>query len=325
MPKARNALISLEATPYYHCISRCVRRSFLCGHDPLTGNSYEHRRQWAEDRLIQLTQVFAIDLCAYAIMSNHSHVVLKVNESDAKSWTEQQVIERWHRLYAGNQLSQRFMAGESLGSAEQRQLSIFVETWRERLYSISWFMRNLNEHIARRANQEDSCTGRFWEGRFKSQALLDEKALAACMVYVDLNPIRAKMADTPETSDHTSVKARINAAEEGQQPNHLLPFVGYPRRDMPEGLPFKLKDYLDLVDWSGKIVRDDKRGAIDHLQPPILERLAIEPKQWKTLAREFEQHFCHFVGSASRLRQTYEQLGYRRHRGISASSALLSA
>ncbi|MFD2232135.1 transposase, partial [Alkalimarinus sediminis] len=209
MPKARKTLISLEDTPYYHCVSRCVRRSFLCGKDKLTGANYEHRRQWVEKRLIILSGVFAIDLCAYAVMSNHTHVVLRVNKSKAESWTNRQVIERWHQLYAGNYLSQRFMARQSLGVAEKKQLDIFVQTWRERLFSISWFMRNLNEHIARQANREDNCTGRFWEGRFKSQALLDDKALAGCMAYVDLNPVRACMADTPETSDHTSVKERI--------------------------------------------------------------------------------------------------------------------
>ncbi len=142
----------------------------------------------------------------------------------------------------------------------------------------------MNEGIARQANAEDECTGRFWEGRFKSQALLDEAALIAAMAYVDLNPVRAKMAKTPETSAHTSVKRRIQQAQSAHSPNHpqqqvkeLLPFVGNPRAAMPKGLPFMLTDYLELVDWSGRIIRERKPGYIDQSMPPILERLNIEP------------------------------------------------
>lgn len=142
---------------------------------------------------------------------------------------------------------------------------------------ISWYMRCLNESIARQANEEDGCTGRFWEGRFKSQALLDEKALAACLAYVDLNPVRAGMAKTPEESDYTSVKERVAKALSNDrkvlQPKHLLPFVGNPRQQMPKGLPFRLKDYLELIDWTGRVLREDKRGAIPAHLPPLLERL----------------------------------------------------
>ncbi|MCO4787320.1 MAG: transposase, partial [Marinomonas atlantica] len=119
------------------------------------------------------------------------------------------------------------------------------------------------------------CTGRFWEGRFKSQALLDEAALMACMAYVDLNPVRAKMANTPETSDYTSIKKRIYSAKQNQQPKTLYPFIGNPRKNQPKGLPFKLEDYLELVDLTGRIVRQHKRGSIDLSFAPILQRLDI--------------------------------------------------
>ncbi len=216
-------------------------------------------------------------------------------------------------------------------AAERRALDVFVESWRTRLTDISWLMRCLNEDVARKANAEDGCTGRFWEGRFKSQALLDEKALAACLAYVDLNPVRAMMADTPEGSDFTSVQERSEAAREAvapnepeQQPARLLPFAGNPRRDMPKGLPFRVTDYLDLVDWTGRQLRADKRGAIDGRLPPILERLQIDPKHWLYMTRQFESHFKGLVGTAIRLKAVCQELGYRRTPNAAACRALLA-
>ncbi|MCX2779300.1 hypothetical protein [Microbulbifer thermotolerans] len=165
--------------------------------------------------------------------------------------------------------------------------------------------------IARQANREDGCTGRFWESRFKSQALLDERALAACMAYVDLNPIRAKMADTPETSDHTSIQRRIWAARDGKQPHQLFPFAGSPREPMPVGLPFQLQDYLELIDWSGHYLREDKRGAINEQVPPILDRLQIDPRHWLYLNRNFESRFKCLVGAAHLVRNACQRLGKR--------------
>ncbi len=214
MPHSRKSQIALEATPYYHCTSRCVRRAFLCGRDEHSGNDYEHRRSWIEQRILQLAEVYALDVCGYAVMSNHYHIVLHINAGKANAWTETEVIERWHQLYSGNFLTQAYLAGKDLYEEQLKVISETATEWRERLMSISWFMRALNEDIARQANAEDNCTGRFWEARFKSQALLDEKALVTCLAYVDLNPIRAQMAEAPETSDFTFVKERVETAKE---------------------------------------------------------------------------------------------------------------
>ncbi|CAA0124760.1 Uncharacterised protein [BD1-7 clade bacterium] len=208
MTRAREQQVSLEATPYYHCVSRCVRRAFLCG------GEYEHRRAWVEEKLIELAGIFCIDIAAYTVMSNHYHVVFFINTAELDGLDNQSVIERWHQLFKGTVLTQRYMREDKMTNAELAQVEKCVAEWRDRLTSISWFMRVMNEPIARQANQEDGCTGRFWEGRFKSQALLDDKALAACMAYVDLNPIRAKIAETPETSEHTSIKQRIDNPKE---------------------------------------------------------------------------------------------------------------
>ncbi len=298
MPTPRRSQISLSDTPYYHCISRCVRRAFLCGIDPYSQKSYEHRRQWVEDRLHFLASLFAIDICAYAVMSNHTHLVLHIDKQQADSWTTEQVLERWHQLHKGTLLTQQYLNKEkrpSMTPAMLEAVERIATVYRTRLHDISWFMRSLNEYIAREANKEDECTGRFWEGRFKSQALLDEAALAACMAYVDLNPIRAKMADTPENSDHTSIKQRIDMAKQGQQPTLLMLFAGNPRAGMPKGLPFELKDYVALVDATGRVMREDKRGYIKH-GSPILTRLLIDDDIWIELTHGFESRFGSAVG-----------------------------
>lgn len=213
MTRARSTLVSLSDTPWYHVVCRCVRRAFLCGDDALTGKNHDHRRAWIVDRVKQLAGVFAIDVAAYAVMSNHYHLVLRVDAARARSWSNEEVLRRWTQLFDGPKLVQTRLSdqAEALDAASLARVDEWAETYRARLMDISWFMRVLNETIARQANAEDKVTGRFWEGRFKSQALLDEQAILTAMAYVDLNPIRAKMAETPEASAHTSVAERMAA------------------------------------------------------------------------------------------------------------------
>lgn len=161
MPTPRKHQISLDATPYYHCTSRCVRRAFLCGLDPFTGKDYEHRRQWVEDRILFLAEVFCIDVCAYAVMSNHHHVVLHINKDEALRLSDLEVCERWHKLFKGTLLTQKFVRGELLDDTQWQAVKAKLDTWRFELANISRFMASLNEPIARMANAEDQCKGRF--------------------------------------------------------------------------------------------------------------------------------------------------------------------
>jgi REP element-mobilizing transposase RayT len=324
MPQARKNQISLIDTPYYHCISRCVRRSFLCGKDKYSGQSFEHRRGWVEDRLLFLASVFAIDVAAFAVMSNHTHVVVHVDKDTALAWSVDEVLKRYQKLHNGTLLTQKFVKGDTLSPGERISFAETVKVYRSRLYDISWFMRDLNEYIAREANKEDGCTGRFWEGRFKSQALLDESAILACMVYVDLNPIRAKMDKTPETAKYTSIKKRIRALKQGKpQPTTLMPFVGNHRLNMPKGIAFHLKDYCELVDTTGRCIRAGKAGHIDSSQSPILERLGLASDQWLTLTTEFEKHFCYAAGAELMMNEFKAHTNHKRLRGISTARILL--
>jgi hypothetical protein len=155
--------------------------------------------------------------------------------------------------------------------------------------------------------------------------LLDEKALAACSAYVDLNPIRAGIANSLIDSDHTSIKRRCEQAEKAEQPNDLRQqaeglhaFAGNPRRDMPNGLPFRLADYLELVDWTCRILRDDKRGEIPESSPQILQQLNIDPKHWCYLSQNFESQFKSLVGKSYHIKKSCEQFEKQWVHGIRA-------
>ncbi|WP_041766599.1 transposase [Psychromonas ingrahamii] len=325
MAKPRKTIVSLDDTPYYHCCSRVVRKAFLCGIDSATGENYEHRREWVDSRIVELATIFAIDICAYAVMSNHLHVVLKVNADKAVNWSDKAVLVQWHKGFKGTLLTQKFIKGEDLNTFELETVNDCITEYRRRLIDISWFMRSLSEPIARQANKEDSCTGRFWEGRFKSQALLDETAVLACMAYVDLNPIRAKIATTPETSDHTSIQRRIHSAIKGEQPAELLLFVGDERLNMPDGLMFSVKDYIVLVEDTGRIIREDKRGAISSSSQHILNRLNIPTENWLKISTEFGHLFKGAVGALPALTEYCEHLDRKRRHGAANCQRWLRA
>jgi hypothetical protein len=314
MTRARNQLISLETTPYYHCISRCVRRAYLWGEDALTGRNYAHRKTWVLERLQALADSYAIDICAYAVMANHYHLVLRVDVAKAQAWTLPQVAAQWGQLHRLPGLITRYLQAQSTSDAERREAEDRLEQWRERLADLSWFMHSLNEYLARRANREDQCSGRFWEGRFKSQGLLDEAAVLTCMSYVDLNPIRAGLADTPEASDFTSIQQRLRQWAQQDPPTPpaptLLPLGPAAQDPHPHALGITPAEYLALVDWAGRALREDKRGAIPDTVPPVLQRLGLEPVRYlEHLQGRAATERPTLLGHIERLRHAARTLG----------------
>jgi REP element-mobilizing transposase RayT len=313
MARARKHLVCLSDTPYYHVTSRCVRRAFLCGVDAYSGQSYEHRRSWIEDRLRVLSSLFSIDLCAYAIMSNHYHLVVRLNPGETAAWSDAEVLKRWTTLFRGPLLVQRFRDEDELTAAELATVHSVAAVYRDRLGNLSWFMKCLNEPIARKANAEDRCTGHFWEARFHSQPLMSDQALMTAMAYVDLNPVRAGMARTPEQSRYTSIRARLKRDGRRNQlaesierllecgelhhfdtpVRSLMRFAdgmsGIPKEI--DALPMTERDYLALVDATGRLVARGKRGRIDPGLEPILSRLGLSPEQWVQCSTAFSVNY----------------------------------
>ena len=328
MTYARKTLISLSDTPYYHVVARCVRRAWLWGFDEYAGRDYSHRKAWVLERLTQLSSIFTIDICAYAVMSNHYHLVLHVDRERAKQLTTEEVVARWTAMFSVPPVIARWQKGDAL-EAESRLALAMIQRWRERLYDVSWFMKCLNEHLARRANAEDNCSGRFWESRFKSQALLDEASLLTAMAYVDLNPVRAGIAATPEDSTFTSIYQRIQeipataSSSARAEPAPQIPLMSLQSgpTHLPV-LPYRFQDYLSLVDWTGRAIRDDKRGAIDGRLPPIIQRLNIDSDAWQLAMQPRGNVFGRAMGRLDHLRLHAKTLGQSWIKGVRAAETL---
>ena len=326
MTRARGSIIDLQSTPYYHCISRCVRRAFLCGEDSFSGQNYEHRREWIVERLSWLTQTFAIDVASYAVMSNHYHLVLRVDVGKAKAWSESTIIRRWARIYNIPEVIKQYQKNpQAAGIREVAQE--LIANWQSRLMDISWFMRCLNEYLARKANVEDNCKGRFWEGRFKSQPLLDEAAVLTAMSYVDLNPIRAKMAKTPEQSDFTSIQQRVQQVLSTSPTNQvpLIKLSSSSKTTHKNSFAFSTNDYLQLVDWAGRAITSNKRGYIEESKPPILKRLNLNPDGFIELMKKTDDlSKLTVIGSPSLLTHYKEKLQRKFIKGFHLNCQLFT-
>ena len=318
----------------FHCIHRCVRRAFLCGKDPYSGVCYEHRREWIRQRLEFLASVFAIDCLTYTIMSNHLHVVLRSRPDVVEGWSDREVACRWLRLFPFRRESDGSPAEPS-----QPEIDAIINDpdklaeRRQRLSDISWWARCTAENIARLSNREDNVTGHFWEGRYKSQQLLDEAAVLACASYIDLNPIRSALAESPETSAYTGAKERIDDLRSGSSRTRMSDHewersrkchhsgwmspieinerndamgsnpAGSRRRASDKGfLRVSLSVYLELLDWTGRQIRRGKRGSIPSHLAPILTRIGLNSTYWCELVSKFGRRLGRSMGASRELR-----------------------
>jgi REP element-mobilizing transposase RayT len=311
MTRPRSQLVTPGAEGAFHCVQRCVRRAFLCGIDRYTGQSFEHRKDWVETRIRLVGECFAVAIHAYAIMSNHLHLVLQIDPNVVAEWSDNQVASRWLRLFPPHEETEaafEFKRQHLLADADR------VLTIRGRLANLSWFMRCLAEPIARRANREDDCKGRFWEGRYKCQVLCDERALLAAMAYVDLNPIRAGIADRLEASAYTSAHRRIAEARAipATITESLKPVVG----DLRASLPLSTADYLQILDWTGRAIASGKRGRIAHDAPAVLLVVDSDAQRWAARVEGFGRGWVRAAGSAHDLIALAERIGQQWLKGI---------
>lgn len=304
----------LRAT--YHCVSRCVRRAFLCGFDASTGRDFTHRKRWMEARILQLGRTFAVAVHAYAILDNHFHIVLEVDPSAPQGWSDEEVARRWLQLQGADDAKAPEWGTRMATLCRQPERLVEL---RNRLGSLSWFMRALKEPIARRANAEDDCSGRFWEGRFRSQILLDEAALLSAMVYVDLNPARAGISASATSSPHTSIRRRVETCADQNAP--LSPLVASVDSD---SLAISHLGYRDLVLWTASSLGRGSEGP-DHEFPTLpaaLRLLPLEPTQWLAQVVATETRYWRAIGAFEAMVAHAAERGLRWLRGIGTARAI---
>jgi REP element-mobilizing transposase RayT len=275
MPTPRSQIVDEREVGTYHCISRCVRQ------ERLLGRGLEHRRDWIERRIAELQTSMAIDVVAWNILSNHLHLIVTIRPDRVASWSDSEVAERYCRLFPGRRKRCQKGAPCTGGHAEREVKAITssperLAMARQRLSSLSWFMRELKTPISRRANLEDGVKGAFWDQRFRSIRVLDEIALLAVAIYVDLNAVRAGLVDRPENTPHGSISERVAA------------LTGVARRTSIrlEPPPLEPEDaYVELVDGVGRSLRPGK-ASIPRNLPPILDRLGLTTRRWARILKD---------------------------------------
>jgi REP element-mobilizing transposase RayT len=306
MTYARKNLVDVDVTRWYHCISECVRQAFLLA------EGGEDRKQWIEDRLELLAQNFCIAVGGFAILDNHLHVLCRLDPEDAIAWTPSEVMRRWIAIYPPAKLAMDDPDAVKEWIGEGVKDIARVEVLRDRLTNLGWFMKSLKEPLARKANKEDGCKGAFWAGRYKSIGILDDEALLATCAYIDLNPVAANIAKTPEESRYTSIKQRVTHVDEQggleqlkaaldgsiagsqaagnvEQDLWLVPIedrrLGSNAKTVSarEGMleSFSLGSYLLLLDYTGRLYRNGK-ARMNASVKNVFDRLGTSDTSWCT-------------------------------------------
>ena len=284
MTRPRSELVDRENGGFYHLGARCVRRAMLCGEDPDTGRDFSHRRAWIEKLMLELAEVFTVHVNEYAVMSNHYHITVDYRPQERFEFSDEEVARRWLKVFPPSDPEQLEDKVAALLDEPER-----LAVLRERLGDLSWYMSRLNETVARLANREDDCTGRFWQGRFKSKNLPDARSVWASMAYDALNPVRAGMADRVDAPQHTGPQRRLEEAEEQPEllDEPLTPLVVRDGRVTSAKPPaptqeMTLREYHAHVEWT---VGYQRQGTAPVRAPPKLG----DAQSWIALVASFRQ------------------------------------
>ena len=379
MTLPRSKLVDVSVSRWYHCISRCVRRARLLGE----GEQVGERKAWIERRLEELNSIFAVSVGGFAVLDNHLHVLLRLDPDEATGWSDAEVVERWFRLYPPRGTDRKPLPPAKRKELVEERLKDpkWLAETRERLSSLGGFMKSLKEPLARMVNKAEHCTGAFFEGRFKSIAVLDEEALLSVCAYIDLNPVAAGIAKTPEESEYTSVKARVDhVRKQGREEDLRAALKGSiaasaaargledalwlvpieDRRELPRGASanmesssarssgansmrsdsstansqsaecvvregmvpgFTLGNYLLLVDYTGRLLRNGKASVSSELAS-ILDRIGSSAEAWQARVARLRggRLLGRFIaGSREAMQRAAERLGVSHLANLKAS------
>ena len=286
---------------------------FLCGIDEATGRNFEHRREWIENRILALAEIFSIEVFSYAVMHNHYHLVVYSDPLAPQQWTDLQVAERWLWLFPGKLNNPKFKLQRELRLQAIVSDKDLLATYRYRLGSISWLMRCINEPLAKKSNQEDFVKGHFWESRFTSQALLDEAAAITCMAYVDLNPIRAGLTDKLEESEHTSVHKRLLSMDDDALNSAVTAIAGKVRA---RTMTMPLKHYIGCLEWTGKYILHPGKATIPRDLIPVFQHLNINQDNWLVQVKAYGKNYYRAVGSIDSIKVYVDNLKQQWVKGV---------
>lgn len=331
MTSARKDIMHPDKIETFHVYNRCVRGGFLLGNDDVTGKDYSHRKNWIPERLRFFAGIFCIDIVVYAIMENHFHLILQNRPDLALRLTPNELATRWLKLHPTKPMKKEARFAPTADEIKDVLIRFKKETLSKRFADISWFMRELDQYVAVKANKDDKCRGSFFESRFKSQLLADDKAKLTCAIYCDLNEIRSKLANSVENSFFTSAHLRSQAeiakrnlksfekinlkkpltyhqdknikeqTAQAQLGDWLAPFKNQENTSHKPALNITLEKYLELLDYTGREYHKKKPGIIPGTIAPILDAMDLDHKHWMQNIQNYGKWYYRVLGPLAKL------------------------